>query len=276
MFVFIFLCLQAYSLKSELNGTIIVELNHRYHQLDKFTRYRGVEKVQWVNFMYKYMCILSITSYLIGRIHGNIVNGDIYGNMYMFALCYIYLLWSIEYWVNNKKKHDVKVNEKVLEGHKQRLEKIRMRRLVLEIMDVLEFRPSSEANGKRIGEASHPGPVTNSEKRKLSGYFTAAHNKMGNFPPSYIICTKSGRDVGSQLIGWLALRANNCKVTLKYPFMCFYRGCGKKSSGIGTGVNEVTEHGDAVDAKNVSKLRTYGIPVAIMQIIFFITVTTLR
>eukprot|EP00942_MAST-04A_sp_MAST-4A-sp1_P005725 g5725.t1 len=43
-------------------------------------------------------------------------------------------------------------------------------------MDVLEFRPSSEANGKRIGEASHPGPVTNSEKRKLSGYFTAAHN----------------------------------------------------------------------------------------------------
>ena len=109
---------------------------------------------------------------------------DQHGNMYMFALCYIYLLWSIGYWVNNKKKGDVKVNEKVLEGHKQRLEKIRMRRLekklkmknrdkqrlehyafnnklvyqdVLEIMDVLEFRPSSEANGKRIGEASHPG-----------------------------------------------------------------------------------------------------------------------
>ena len=129
LFVFIFLCLQAYSLKSELNGTIIGELNDRYHQLDKFTRYRGVEKVQWVNFMYNYMCILSITSYLIGRIHGNIVNGDIYGNMYMFALCYIYLLWSIGYWVNNKKKRDVKVNEKVLEGHKQRLKKIHIRRL---------------------------------------------------------------------------------------------------------------------------------------------------
>ena len=128
LFVFIFLCFQAYPLESKLNGTIIGELNHRYHQLDKFTRYRGVEKVQWVNFMYNYMCILSITSYLIGRIHGNIVNGDIYGNMYMFALCYIYLLWSIGYWVNNKKKGDVKVN-----------------------------RPSSEANGKRIGEASHPG-----------------------------------------------------------------------------------------------------------------------
>ena len=184
LFVFIFLCSQAYPLQSKLNGTIIGELNDRYHQLDKFTRYRGVEKVQWVNFMYNYMCILSITSYLIGRTHGNIVNGDIYGNMYMFALCYIYLLWSIGYWVNNKKKGDVKVNEKVLEGHKQRLKKIHIRRLekklkmknrdkqrlehyafnnelvyqdVLEIFDVLEFHPSSEANGKRIGEASHPG-----------------------------------------------------------------------------------------------------------------------
>ena len=129
LFVFIFLCSQAYPLQSKLNGTIIGELNDHYHQLDKFTRYRGVEKVQWVNFMYKYMCILSITSYLIGRTHGNIVNGDIYGNMYMFALCYIYLLWSIEYWVNNKKKHDVKVNEKVLEDHKQRLKKIHICRL---------------------------------------------------------------------------------------------------------------------------------------------------
>ena len=88
LFVFIFLCSQAYPLQSKLNGTIIGELNDHYHQLDKFTRYRGVEKVQWVNFMYKYMCILSITSYLIGRTHGNIVNGNKYVYFYMY---YVYI-----------------------------------------------------------------------------------------------------------------------------------------------------------------------------------------
>ena len=37
LFVFIFLCFQAYPLESKLNGTIIGELNHRYHH--KYIKY---------------------------------------------------------------------------------------------------------------------------------------------------------------------------------------------------------------------------------------------
>ena len=58
LFVFIFLCFQAYPLESKLNGTIIGELNQRYHQLDKFTRYRGVEKVHVNMCMYMYTSII--------------------------------------------------------------------------------------------------------------------------------------------------------------------------------------------------------------------------